>query len=65
MFNVVCQATMLKKSKNKIKRCNTEPSLYFPNSGGASAASASVAAEPQSSTSSRMQCQPDGDSGPL
>ena len=25
------QATMLKKSKNKIKRRNTEPSIYFPN----------------------------------
>jgi len=22
---------MLKKSKNKMKRCNTEPSMYFPN----------------------------------
>ena len=53
---------MLKKSKNKIKRCNTEPSLYFPNSGGGAAA---VAPEPQSSTSTRMHCQPDGDSGPL
>jgi diacylglycerol kinase (ATP) len=26
------QATMLKKSKNKIKRRNTEPSIFFPNS---------------------------------
>jgi len=52
---------MLKKSKNKIKRCNTEPSLYFPNSGGAAA----IANDPQSSTSTRMQCQPDGESGPL
>jgi hypothetical protein len=43
---------MLKKSKNKIKRCNTEPSLYFPNSG--------LDAE-----TSRASCQPDGDSGPL
>ncbi|ESO02945.1 hypothetical protein HELRODRAFT_81183 [Helobdella robusta] len=25
------KATMLKKSKNKMKRCNTEPSIYFPN----------------------------------
>jgi len=25
------KATMLKKSKNKMKRCNTEPSMYFPN----------------------------------
>jgi len=52
---------MLKKSKNKIKRCNTEPSLYFPSGGGATA----IANEPQSSTSTRMQCQPDGESGPL
>jgi hypothetical protein len=28
---VIAQATMLKKSKNKIKRRNTEPSIYFPN----------------------------------
>lgn len=25
------QATMLKKSKNKIKRRNTEPSIFFPD----------------------------------
>lgn len=25
------KATMLKKSKSKMKRCNTEPSIYFPN----------------------------------
>ena len=25
------QATMLKKSKNKMKRRDTEPSIYFPN----------------------------------
>jgi diacylglycerol kinase (ATP) len=48
------KATMLKKSKNKIKRCNTEPSLYFPNSAGR-----------LDLTPPRVQCQPDGDSGPL
>lgn len=29
--HVVLQATMLKKSKSKFKRRNTEPSIYFPN----------------------------------
>ena len=28
---IFLQATMLKKSKNKIKRRNTEPSIFFPD----------------------------------
>ena len=28
------QATMLKKSKSKIKRRNTEPNIYFPDDAG-------------------------------
>lgn len=45
----VCKATMLKKSKSKMKRCNTEPSIYFPN---------------DSSLQPRSPCV-DSDSGPL
>jgi len=58
---------MLKKSKNKIKRCNTEPSLYFPSGvvGGSAGGTASAVDDPQSTTSTRIPCQPDGDSGPL
>lgn len=40
------KATMLKKTKNKIKRRNTEPSIYFPNDPHLS--SATPSAEPES-----------------
>ena len=37
----VFQATMLKKSKNKIRRRNTEPSIFFPENDNLKAQSPS------------------------
>ena len=43
---------MLKKSKNKMKRCNTEPGMYFPNDTNFQSTQGALVVA-------------DGDSGPL